>query len=232
MKDAWPIYFGQLNEHLIKIKSYVFSNIDDESFDNHIYLKYNNDDPYFKQYLGCIKDVDNDYVIYAQEDFFLYGDVTLESLQKYCQFLKDTDYSFVRLIRAGYKTPLDNHISDDLYEVDINSNDAFTMQATLWKKNRLIDLYSHTESEKWYEGDAWNASCRELNIKGVLTYNGENKRGKFHYDSSVYPYTCTGINKGHWNMHQYELFLMEMFKKYNVSASQRGVRVSDTKYIK
>jgi hypothetical protein len=140
MKDAWSVYFGQLNKHLSGIQSYVFSNVDDESFNGHSFLKYDNDDPYYKQYLGCIESVDNDYVIYAQEDFFLYGDVTLESLQKYCNFLKKTDYSFVRLIRAGYETPLDIHVEDDMYEVDVNTPDAFSMQATLWKKEKIIEL--------------------------------------------------------------------------------------------
>jgi hypothetical protein len=226
MEDAWPIYFGQLDLHLSEITSFVFSNTDSKHFKNHTCIKYTNSDPYYKQYLECLEGVSDDYVIYSQEDFFLYDDVTLESIQKYCDFLENSDYSFVRLIRAGYQTPLNNHVIDNLYKVDVNTSDAFSMQPTLWKKEKLIELYTAARSEKWYEAKHWNDACRKLGTVGVFTYNGEEKRGKFHYNSTVFPYTCTGINKGKWNMNEYGDFLNKMFKKYNVDPKTRGVRLS------
>ena len=232
MKDAWPVYFGQIEKHVKNIESYAFLDEDfSPSSKNHTILTYDNLDPYYKQYLGCLDNVKEDYVIYSQEDFFLYDDVTSESLQKYCDFLDRTSYSFVRLIRCGYKTPLDNHVEDDVYEVDVNTNDAFAMQATLWKKEKLRELYDHVKSEKWYEGDNWNDGCRKLGVRGVFTYNGESQRGKAHYDSVVYPYTCTAINKGKWNINEYGTFLFEIFKEYGIDPNHRGTRISYTQFI-
>ena len=230
MNDAWDIYFGQLDKH-VNLKSIVFSDIECTKYKNHKFVKYDNNDPYYKQYLDCLKNVEDDFIIYMQEDFFAYDDIDVEKIKSCMSFLKNTDYSFVRLIRAGYKTPLDNHIQDDLYEVDANTSDAFTMQVTLWKKDRLVELYDKVKSEKWYEGENWNSKCQELEIKGVFTYNGENKRGKYHYDSIIFPYTCTGINKGHWNLHQYGKFLIDAFKEYDTDTSKRGFRLSDNEYI-
>ena len=34
-------------------------------------------------------------------------------------------------------------------------------------------------------------------------FNKDEKRGKFHYDSSVYPYICTAVIKGKWNEGDY-----------------------------
>ena len=234
MKDAWPVYFGQVEKHLKGIRSYAFFNESYEkaSSKNHTVIVYNNDDPYYKQYLGCLEKVNEDYVIYAQEDFFLIGDVTLESLQKYCNFLDSSDYSFVRLIRSGYETPLDVHVERDMYEVNVNTADAFAMQATLWKKEKLIELYSHVKSEKWYEGDHWNTACSNLSIKGVFTYNGEKMIGRYHYDSIVYPYVCTAINKGRWNMHLYGETLRRLFDEYGIDPSDRGMRLSQSHYTK
>jgi len=233
MKDVWPAYFGQLEKHLQGINSYSFSDIDfDSNMKDHVALKYNNLDHYYRQYLGCLESVIEDYVIYAQEDFILYDDVTCESLQKYCSFLEKSDYSFVRLIRCGYKTPLDVHVESDMYEVDINTNDAFAMQATLWKKKKLRELYEYVKSEKWYEGDHWNDGCRKLGVKGVLTYNGESQRGKSHYDSIVYPYTCTAVNKGYWNINEYGTFLFKIFNEYGIDPNKRGTRISYDQFVK
>lgn len=236
MKDAWPVYFGQLDEYFDIENSFVFSDIDCEDYPGHKFIKYNNDDPYYIQYTSCLESVSDDFVIYAQEDFFLYDKVKIEKLEKYIEFLKNTDYSFVRLIKCGYKYDQDSyedvHVKDDMYKVDTDSRDAFSMQPTIWKKEKLAELYLHVKSQKWLESDSWNKGCLDRNINGVLTYNGESKKGRYHYDSSIYPYTATGITKGRWNMYRYESFLSEMFEKYDVDPNERGLRLSQFQYTK
>jgi len=223
-KDVWPLYFGQLEEHL-QIPSIAFSNEPpEEGYENHQWIKYNDDHPYHQQYVSGLEHVKEDFVIYAQEDFFLYADVDVKVLQQYADFLENSDYSYVRLIRAGYSTPLNKPAQSNLYEVDMGSNDAFSMQATLWKKSDIKKLYSHVKSEKWLEGDHWNEGCRQLDIKGVFAYNGENPRGKFHYDSRIFPYICTGIVKGLWNTNEYPQVMRHLLKKYNIDSSIRGER--------
>lgn len=225
--DVWPMYFGQLNEFLGPLKSYSLCNSTQEDWPNngHQLLTYDNDEPYWKQYTDGLAQIKENFVIYAQEDFILFNHVDYEALREYKEFLTKTDYSFVRLIRCGYETPLYKKVSKDLYEVNINSNDAFSMQATLWKKEKLDELYRHVKSQKWLESDAWNNGCRELNIKGCFEWRGEPKIGKFHYDSVVYPYVCTAINRGQWNVDQYPEFMKSMFVKYNVNPNIRGIRI-------
>ena len=223
-KDVWPVYFGQLEEHLKGISSVAFSNEPPKDFENHKWIKYNDDDLYYTQYLSCLKEVNEDFIIYSQDDFFLYGDVHSDNLQKYVRELKNSDYSFVRLIRAGYSTPLNRHVREDMYEVNTNTSDAFSMQATLWKKDAIINLYNHVKSEKWLEGEHWNEGCRQLNVKGTFVYNQEEQRGKFHYDSLVFPYVCTGIVKGLWNTNEYPEVMSHLIEKYNVDTSIRGER--------
>ena len=47
--------------------------------------------------------------------------------------------------------------------------------------------------------------------------NFDKKRGKYHYDSSVFPYICTAVIKGKWNYKEYKKELFEIFynKKFN-----------------
>lgn len=225
--DAWPAHFGQLTKHLGGIKSYVFSDKGSGAkfdFKEHILIEHDDADPYWKQYSEGLERVSEDYVIYLQEDFFLYDDVNHDLLTKDVEFLRKTDYDYVRLIRCGFETPLDKHVGNNMFEVHMDTNDAFSMQATMWKKDRMWQLYRHVKSLKWLEGDNWNKGCLEVGIKGVFAWNGEPKVGKYHYDSRRWPYVCTAINKGQWNLHEYPEQMERIIEEYGIDVTKRGVR--------
>ena len=52
---------------------------------------------------------------------------------------------------------------------------------------------------------------------------GEKKRGMYHYDSIVFPYICTAIVKGKWNMNEYQNELDKLFGEYNINPFERGI---------
>lgn len=225
--DVWPMHFGQLSQHANQIKSYVFSDhksLEIWNYDNHKLVSYNNDDHYWKQYLECLESVVENFVIYLQEDFILFADVDYAAIDRYKSFLENSNYDYVRLLRCGFSTPLNKKVVDDIYEVDMLSNDAFSMQATLWKKDSLKKLYSYVKSEKWLESDLWNIGTRDCNIRGTFVYNDEPKVGAYHYDSKVYPYVCTAVNRGKWNVDQYPQVMSELFLKYSIDPTVRGIR--------
>lgn len=226
-RDVWPMHFGQLSMHSSELKSYAFSDEDSKNIwnhEDHQLVTYVEEEPYWKQYTGCLESVQENFVIYSQEDFILFSKIDYESISRYRDFLSSTDYDYVRLIRCGYQTPLDHYIKDDIYEVHMNTSDAFSMQATLWKKSSIKKLYEHVKSQKWLESEAWNTGARDIGIKGTLIYNNEPKIGAFHYDSKVYPYVCTAINRGKWNVDQYPVVMKELFEQYNIDPSVRGIR--------
>jgi hypothetical protein len=225
--DVWPMHFGQMSIHAPRVKSYSFSDKQSEEFWNfkdHNLVCYEDGDPYWKQYTECLDSVAENYVIYLQEDFILYSDIDYEKIEKYVTFLERSEFDYVRLIRCGYNTPLDQPLGDNLYAVNMSSSDAFSMQATLWKKSRLRDLYLHVKSQKWLESESWNEGARSLGIRGAFTYHGEKKIGAFHYDSIVYPYVCTAINRGKWNIDQYPEVMRNMFQSYSIDPKIRGIR--------
>ena len=235
MSDVWPLYFGELNNFLgKKINSYVFSNVkvDIPENKNTQSIIYENKDPYWRQYIECLQSVEEDYIIYAQEDFFLYDHVNSEQIYEYKDVLKNSNYDYIRLIRAGYQTPLNQSKFKNLYEVDTATRDAFNMQITLWKKDKLINLYKDCKSIKWLESDDWNNSARKVKLKGLFYYDKEQQVGKYHYASKIYPYVCTGVNKGRWNTHLYPDYLFEMFKKYNINPDDRGMRLDYNRWTK
>lgn len=224
--DVWPMFLGQLEQHVPSIRHNMLVDVAPRM--SHpslqtLFWAYDESEPYFKQWLSCSKHLWGGYAIYMQEDFILYDDVDLKALQNYVEFLDRTNYSFVRLIRAGFDPSL-NHIENDLYAVNCDNEDIFHMQATLWKRNVLEQLYREASSEKWLEGPHWRDAARRLGIKGAFCYRGEKQRGKYHWDSSVFPYVCTAMSRGKWNLNEYPEILGSMLQKYNIDPNVRGVR--------
>lgn len=225
--DVWPMYFGQLNEHLNGIKSYVLSDFGSSQkfdFTGHTVIEHDDVEPYYVQYVSGLSHVKEDYIIYLQDDFFLHSDVSHDEIAKCVEFLETHPHDFVRLLRCGYETPLDRHVMNGFFEVHEDTSDIFSMQSTLWKKSRFIELYKHVKSQKWLEGRHWEDGCREIGIKGVFVWRGEKQIGKFHYDSVIWPAVCTGINRGQWNMDEMPDVMNRLVKKYNIDTSVRGVR--------
>lgn len=235
--DIWPMYLGQLTKHapmFSNMKSCMFVNgpepiKDTPIFSKHSFCYYDEAQPYWQQWTTCLENVQTDYVIYMQEDFILNGDVDRTAIESYANFLEDSDYSFVRLIRANFDMTL-RPLKGDLYDVNTSNEDIFHMQATLWKKKDIKDLYIAARSEKWLEGPHWRAAARAMGIKGAYCYRGEKQRGRYHFDSSVFPYICTAVNRGLWNMNEYGNELGPLLREYGIDPTIRGVR-QDYNYV-
>ena len=97
------------------------------------------------------------------------------------------------------------------------------MQATIWKKEKFIELYNYTKQDLWFENDVYENACKKLGIYGVYYYAGEKPRGG-HFDSSIYPYIATAIVKGKWNYSEYEKELQPILTEYNIDPLARGLR--------
>ena len=228
--DIWPVYFGQLDRYAGNIKSYVFSDKKPEKdFKNHKFILYDNNEPYYKQYTKCLDSVSEDYVIYCQEDFIMYDFVNEAALARYINFLNTSDYSFVRLIRSGF-TEIDHglkHIAEDIYDANTLNPESFSfqMQATIWLKSDMIKLYKQAKSPLWLEPAApWKECIRDLGIKGSYCYNGEEQKGKYHWDTKVYPHIVSAVQKGKWNTLQYDGMILEILNEYGIDPTLRGVR--------
>jgi hypothetical protein len=183
---------------------------------------YSNADPYYKHWINALKHVQDDYFIYNQEDFLLYDKVQYDILVELKDFLvNNPKYSFVRLIKSGQN--LTNiPVGNNVYSIGYNSYPLYSMQATIWNKQRFIELYNSAKQVKWFESEDYEKSCRSLGIVGVYYYNNEQARGG-HYDSSVYPYIATAVVKGKWNIGEYPLELGNILSENNININNRGI---------
>ncbi len=213
-QDVFNIFKAQ-HDRYSKLPLFVIS-------DNGGDFTYKNEEPYYKHWLDALKSVNDNFFIYNQEDFILYNSVNHDVLNRLEQFLvQNPEYSFVRLIKSGQNLSQEQLI-ENIYPIGDDSFPLYSMQATIWNKNKFIELYEDTKQEKWFECQSYEDSCKKLNIKGVYFYNGESKRGG-HHDSSIYPYIATAVVKGKWNLSEYKNELTPLIEQHKINVNNRGI---------
>lgn len=219
-KDVFKPFYNQ-NRKYCNLPIYVISDYNINGYDIDGYYKYNNDDPYWKVWVNALKEFNSDTFIYLQEDFYLYSDVNKDKLQKYKDYLIESNYSFVRLIKSGQ---LGNKlVTDNLYHIEPTNVQIYSQQPTIWKTDDYIELLQETKENKWLETDNYRNKMIDLNISGLYHYDGESKRGGNHFDTNVYPYIATAIIRGKWNIKEYEKELQPILKENNIDPNIRGV---------
>jgi hypothetical protein len=213
--------FIKQNEKHCKMPLYFISDKLPENYHNN-FLKYTNDEPYYKVWVEAAQMFGKDFFIYLQEDFVLYADVNQNKIDEYVEFLKNNSkYSFVRLLKSGNLN--NKKISSTLYEIESTNPNIFSMQATIWRTSDNILLMNTVKSKGWLETDGdYRNRMIGLNMKGAYHYDDENKRGSAHYDSNVYPYIATAIGGGKWNMREYGIQLNKLFAEYKIDVNKRG----------
>lgn len=226
--DAWPMYFGQLNKFFPSdIKKYLFTDYTDRQYtDNMEVITYDNKDSYRNQLLGCLRQVKEDYIIYNSEDYILYDTVKMDEIEVVMSVLNaDSDYDFVKFIRGPEFTFPYSVKYPYLNSIDKADSNFFAQQASLWRTKSLIKVFeaSNYNNGRMQQEPGGSAVCRKLGIGGLQYFTGkEYKRGKYHYDSFIYPCIATAIVKGKWNTAEYGEYLEPMFVEYGVDKSIRG----------
>lgn len=229
-KDVWPMFFGQLEKHCPKIKTYIFTDEGTGVPEGYETVIYNKNEMFRTQYLECLKKVSEEFLIYLNEDYVLYDDVNFEKIKEYIQVLEnDPEISCIRFTRAGNIT--DKKLKEDLFYLSHDKSNFFSQTAGIWRRKILQKIHelgpdthiaSGGDQYGHFEVDA-NEVCKNLNLKGLIAYNNEPKRlGASHYDSSVFPYVATALVRGRWNLREYTNELFPLLSKYGIDFSKRG----------
>lgn len=217
--DLWEMFIKQNQKHsnlpLFFITDKLIPNFPEDS-----QYVYNEEDNYSDVWISVLKKINTEFFIYLQEDFILYDDVKIDKVNEYTEILKNSDYSFVRLIKSG---EVNQKVTGTLYEISSNNPFIFAMQTTIWKTNNYINILENVHEEKWLETDKYYKYMFSNNIKGLCHYDNEPKRGANHYDSDIYPYIATALVKGKWVMSEYYNELTKLLKEYNINQDNRGI---------
>jgi len=228
--DIWPMYYGQFEANAPFFKHYMFINKSTGKAPEYCSEIVNDESKKFSQRLCYSLDqVSERNIIWMQEDFVLYDKVEQSNIEALNDFLNNSEYSFVRLMKSGVEGGRCIHENSGIYEVPHNCNYYYCLQATIWKKKELHRLFDTYRPKSMMDAELYGShAAKGLGMKGCYVYKGEKKRGGLHYDSSVYPYISTALHGGShgrpakWQTSLYKEELTGLFTKYNIDQNIRG----------
>jgi hypothetical protein len=154
----------------------------------------------------------------------LYDKPNLIKIEDLYNFLSEYKVDYIKLLKGGHvqDIPLDKMPIDNLFWIP-HTNLSYTNQPTIWKMDSLKLVFEKTPntSIRDFEIKASNY-VNTSNLLGLYWHAGEEKRGLYHWDSSVYPFGGM-ISKGKWVYSEYNKELTYLHKKYDVDKTLRGV---------
>jgi len=216
MKDIWPMFFGQLKKYIGDTKVYVAVNEDDTQLSDYIRIIYDDTNSYTHRWKEILEQVEEETFMFMHEDMILFDKVDFQYLEKYIGYIKNGLAESIKLILAGDvfdEWPIDKTLVTNEYA-------KFSIQPTITQKKLFQQLVQNLPPMNIWEFEkAIVSTGRDYMVK----VGGERKRGLYHYDSLVFPYTATAINKGKWNMSEYSKELNEMFLEHNINPFERGI---------
>ena len=215
---VWKYWHKQTDKYLNNFKKICLINSDSSFRDDYFIIKYDDKKIYKDRVLSCLRGLDDEeIVLFCHEDMFLYSEPNFKILNDYIDLIKNEKCHLIKLIRA-----FENLEKSNLHhKLFINpSNQLFSIQPTLFKIKTIKYIFKNVPGNNIWEFEANTSKKYLYNLISLCSFDEiiDKKRGKFHYDSSVYPYICTAVIKGKWNFKEYKKELFEIFynKKFNI----------------
>jgi len=216
MKDVWPMFFGQLNKYFSDTKIYVAVNKDDTHLSDYIRIIYDDSKLYTDRWKEILPQIKEETIMFMHEDMILFDSPNFESIDKYIGYVNDGLVNSIKMIFAGdaaIVSPFDNTLVR-------NEFSKFSVQPTIVKVETFKSILNELPSYNIWD---FEQSVATHGDDFMVRFGSEKKRGIYHYDSLVFPYIATAINKGKWNMSEYQRELDVLFMEYGIVPFERGV---------
>ena len=172
-------------------------------------ITYNPDDCFTYQMGDCLSKVKEEILLYCNEDYIFYDHARLDIADDLLFKLTNSNFSFIKFVYGDIE-PYQMH-SPNLLIIDKACANNFSQTLSFWKTKDLVNIHRHSPPAGiglkgnliGHLEDAAKDVCRHLDIQGLCYYNGEPKRGLFHFDTEVFPHIASALVKGSWNTNEY-----------------------------
>ena len=215
---VWKYWHQQTDKYLSDIKKICLVNSNSEFRDDYNIFRYDDRMNYKNRVISCLKKIDEEeVVIFLHEDMFLYDLPKFDILNEYKDLIVQEKCHSIKLIRAF------ENLEQSILHKNLLINPSyqlFSIQPTLIKVKTLKNIFLNVPGDNiWvFESNTSNKYLKNFISLCSFNKNFDKKRGKYHYDSSIFPYICTAVIKGKWNFKEYKKELFEIFhkKKFNI----------------
>jgi hypothetical protein len=160
--------------------------------------------------------IDEETFMFMHEDMILFDKIDFQSLEKYIRYINNESAESIKLILAG-----DGFIESSIDKTLVtNQYSKFSIQPTITTKKVFREhINTLPKLNIWQFEEAVITHGSDYMVR----IGGEKKRGLYHYDSLIFPYVATAINKGKWNLNEYQQELNPMFEEYGINPFERGM---------
>jgi len=216
-KDVWPVFFGQLKKYIGDMKVYVAVNSNDETIPSeYTQLIYDDSIPYTERWKQILPQIKEETIMFMHEDMILFDKPDFEYIKRYYNLVNNDMVDSIKMVYVA-----SNDVVSDIDNTLIsNEYSKFSIQPTLIKRKNFVSLLESTPPLNIWD---FELAVPTSQNHFMCKVGGEKKRGMYHYDSIVFPYICTAIVKGKWNMNEYQNELDKLFGEYGINPFERGI---------
>lgn len=153
--------------------------------------------------LRCLNKVETEIVLYLQDDYFINAPVDVKQIDEFVELMFKDGISHISLVDFSNHGPWHPAKYPLLWEIDQKTAYRISLQAGLWRKDRL-QFYLRKHENPW-QFEVWGSKRAHRVKDSILCVN----RDIFNQQNrQVISYAPTGIIKGKWNKKAvYDLFL-------------------------
>jgi hypothetical protein len=225
--DVWPAFFGQLEKHLGAFRSnYVFVDRISEGIPSHFrQIIYDDKKSYTHRLRECLTQITEKVILFQHEDMILHDTPRAAELVKLIEELDGDAARFdaAKMVSGGsfLHLPVSGHRG--FRKIWRQSPWIFSIQPTIWRKSSLERLLAlHGGQTIWEFETKAQRTVRKLRLRTLSPKRAKNKRGRYHWDNSIYPVISTAVSKGKWVFSEYESELHPILSNYGIDPSVRG----------
>jgi len=236
-RDCLAIFFSQLEKHVdVGFFSNIYLLVDScENIPSYVTcIKYDPEACFTDQMIGCLSSIEEEIILYANEDYILYDRPDLGFLSELTSSLRDCNYlSYLRFVYADIeKLATFTEMEDKkLLYIPPSSQLCFSQTLSLWKTKDYLNIHMQgPKSSIGVKGESQGhfevlvkPTCRDLKIQGAVVFDSTNKKiGLFHYESKCFPHVASALVKGRWNISEYPE-LEKILAENHIDTTIRGV---------
>ena len=214
-----PAFVGQQQECFpILCPKYLFYDryLDIAEYDCKVYLE---EDKYSKRLLTCLEQVEEDFVIIHHEDMIFFDDVDMDHFRYYLEIMRTSDISYLKLLKGGLSQQPAQEYMKGVQKLQDDEPYRYAVQPAIWRKTDLLKILKQFDNNSIYELEVGGVAqfMVDNGYKCLFAFNeGDKKRGMYHWDNSKYPFIATALNKGEWNMVEYDIEIENIKSEYNL----------------
>ncbi|TWJ04615.1 hypothetical protein JN11_00332 [Mucilaginibacter frigoritolerans] len=201
----WPDYKGKIYLNT-EYKEFSYPGLNIISVKNSSITKDADKVTWSECLIRALNVIDEDIILYMQEDYFLKAPVKTETVSDFVGRMKENDIDCLHLTDQNTKGPFSLSEYTDLWIIGQSALDRVCCQAALWKKEILLQYIKTWESPWQFETNG----TKRANLLPHKFYTVNRNIYKLNINEIV-PYIFTGVVQGRW----YE-GVIELFKENNI----------------